>query len=92
MTPGIKRFAFASRFPVCKWPSVRFAIQLTNKIEELVAVTMSWITIVWSMNAAACLTLAGILLRGLVQAARELGRICCFHLALSRRRPSPHSS
>jgi hypothetical protein len=29
--PRIKRFAFATRFPVGKWPSVRFAIQLTNK-------------------------------------------------------------
>ena len=34
---------------------------------------MSWITVVWSMNAAACLTLAGISLRGLVQTAGELG-------------------
>jgi signal transduction histidine kinase len=29
------------------------------KTSELVVVSMSWITIVWSMNAAACLTLAG---------------------------------
>ena len=36
--PWIKRFAFATRFPVCKWPSVGFAIQLTNKTSELVAI------------------------------------------------------
>jgi hypothetical protein len=29
--PRITRFAFVTRFPVGKWPSVRFAIQLTNK-------------------------------------------------------------
>jgi hypothetical protein len=29
--PRIKSFAFATRFPVGKWPSVRFAIQLTNR-------------------------------------------------------------
>jgi hypothetical protein len=34
----IKRFAFTTRFPVREWPSVRFAIQLTNKTEELVAI------------------------------------------------------
>jgi hypothetical protein len=34
ITPQIKRFAFATRFPVCKWPFVRFAIQLTNKTSE----------------------------------------------------------
>jgi len=31
-------FAFASRFLVCKRLSVRFAIYLTNKVEELVAI------------------------------------------------------
>ena len=34
----IKRFAFATRFPVGKWPSVRFATQLINKSSELVAI------------------------------------------------------
>jgi len=36
--PESRGFAFASRFLVCKWLSVRFAIYLTNKIEELVAI------------------------------------------------------
>ena len=35
----IKRFAFVTRFPVGKWPSVRFAIQRTNKNSKLVAVS-----------------------------------------------------
>jgi hypothetical protein len=39
---------------------VGFAIQLTNKTSESVPIIpMSWITVVWSMNAAGCLTLAG---------------------------------
>ena len=29
-------FAFATRFPVGKWPSVRFATQLTDKTSEFV--------------------------------------------------------
>jgi len=33
----IKRFAFVTRFPIGKWPSVRFAIQLTNKTSQLLA-------------------------------------------------------
>ena len=37
--PRIKRFAFVTRFPVGKWPSVRFAIQLTNKNSKLVAIS-----------------------------------------------------
>jgi DNA-binding NarL/FixJ family response regulator len=32
-------FAFATRFPVGKWPSVRFAIQRTNKNSKLVAIS-----------------------------------------------------
>jgi hypothetical protein len=36
--PESRGFAFASRFLACKWLSVRFAIYLTNKIEELVAI------------------------------------------------------
>ena len=35
--PRIKRFAFVTRFPVGKWPSVRFAIQRTNKNSKLLA-------------------------------------------------------
>ena len=35
----IKRFAFATRLPAGKWPSVRFAIQLTNKNSKLVAIS-----------------------------------------------------
>ena len=37
--PRIKRFAFATRLPVGKWLSVRFAIQLTNKNSKLVAIS-----------------------------------------------------
>ncbi len=37
--PRIKRFAFVTRFPVGKWPSVRFAIELTNKNSKLVAIS-----------------------------------------------------
>ena len=37
--PRIKRFAFATRLPAGKWPSVRFAIQRTNKNSKLVAVS-----------------------------------------------------
>ena len=37
--PRIKRFAFATRFPAGKWPSVRFAIQRTNKNSKLVAIS-----------------------------------------------------
>lgn len=36
--PRIKIFAFATRFSVGKWPSVRFATQLINKNSELVAI------------------------------------------------------
>ena len=36
--PRITRFAFVTRFPVGKWPSVRFAIQRTNKNSKLVAI------------------------------------------------------
>ncbi len=36
--PRIKRFAFATRLPG-KWPSVRFAIQRTNKNSKLVAIS-----------------------------------------------------
>src|SRR4029453_15971374 len=32
-------FAFSTRFPVGKWPSVRFAIQRTNKNSKLVAIS-----------------------------------------------------
>jgi hypothetical protein len=35
----IKRFAFVTRFPVGKWPSVSFAIELTNKNSKLVAIS-----------------------------------------------------
>ncbi|PYL71604.1 MAG: hypothetical protein DMF26_18885 [Verrucomicrobia bacterium] len=37
--PWIKSFAFATRFAVGKWPSVRFAIQPTNKTSEFLATT-----------------------------------------------------
>jgi len=37
--PRIKRFAFATRLSAGKWPSVRFAIQRTNKNSKLVAVS-----------------------------------------------------
>ena len=52
---------------------------------------MSWITIVWSMNAAACLTLAGIYLLVWCK-QRENWVHLYFRSALSRRRPSPRSS
>ena len=35
----IERFAFVTRLPAGKWPSVRFAIQRTNKNSKLVAVS-----------------------------------------------------
>ena len=35
--PRIKRFAFVTRFPFGKWPSVRFAIQRRNKNSKLLA-------------------------------------------------------
>ena len=35
----VKRFAFATRLPAGKWPSVRFAIQRTNKNSKLVAIS-----------------------------------------------------
>jgi hypothetical protein len=35
--PWIKSFAFVTRLAVGKWPSVRFAIQLTNKTSQFLA-------------------------------------------------------
>jgi hypothetical protein len=35
----IKRFAFGIRLSATKWPSVRFAIQLTNNNSKLVAIS-----------------------------------------------------
>jgi hypothetical protein len=35
----IKSFAFGTRLSATKWPSVRFAIQLTNKNSKLVAIS-----------------------------------------------------
>ena len=37
--PRIERFAFVAPFPVGKWPSVRFAIQRTNKNSKLIAIS-----------------------------------------------------
>ena len=40
---------------------------------------MSWVTVIWSMVASACLTLAAIYLSGLVQQPHRLGPSALCH-------------